>query len=213
MRSLLQLTVLILTTMADTDKGPIKDVVYKTPTEVFEAQRAAMQRKDYQAMLLFYTRDAQLMKAATLAYTQLTLISAAEQKAELREELKTFFKGLRIVLHKHGLTRAATKKIKLGEKENEKEKWEAEVAKLIQDPVKLLVEIIQHNEKYRDDQGHKDTTMTDRKLTQLKIDKDKARGVVVVTLNGKDHSFPVEFVREGLGWKISRELPIIRNKR
>jgi hypothetical protein len=40
------------------------------------------------------------------------------------------------------------------------------------------------------------------KLTEVKIDGDKATGVPVLTIDGKEQKGSVEFVKVGDGWRI-----------
>jgi hypothetical protein len=179
---------------------------YKTPKEVFEAAVTAMTKKDFPAMVSCFTPEAHKQMATDLA-AQGLLIRA---KAEDDEKIMTKYKPVFEVLDKHGLTKAATKDLKIKGFRPTKED-RAALLKLIKDPAAFTAASLAAQDKASG--GDKDEPKPS--LTDVKIDGDKASANIVIkfTVKPKDkdkeevreNKQPVTFSKIKGGWLIDPE--------
>jgi len=197
----LLLAALSLPAFAQKDKDQPRAKVYKTPQEVFDASVEAEAKDDFKTMVAVLAPVAQKEMAAQFA------AEFAAERAELKEkkdkesaEMAKFFGPIFSVLDKHGLTEKATPK-EVKKTKDAKEYVAAKKAALgvIKDPTAFLVEMAAALHKISPNEKTKD------KLTEVKIDGDKASGVVVTTYEDKkkkDKKDPVRFVRIDGSWRI-----------
>jgi len=204
----------------DKDKG--KPKVYKTPQEVFDALQTALQKRD--AHLLVGTLTPEFQK--TIAAQMLTsaiyrrddvqgeLVKdkkdkddkdrAKEREKKHQERLKKY-KPLFDVMDKHGLTEKATKDL---ERKNLTltPKGQAAALKLLKDPAAFAGDYLSVMDKI---DPVPEEAAPKEKLTDVKIDGDRATGTAVATVRvkGKDKEIenkrPVEFAKVDGGWRIA----------
>jgi hypothetical protein len=174
------------------------DKTYPTPQAVFEAATAAQKKDDFKTLVACFAPEAQKQMAAGLAFTALGQQVAARNDEKLRKQ----FKAILDALDKHGLTDEVTKKIKPPADAKEAEKVQREVQGLIKDPAALAVDLMTAYSK-TEPFNRKPPDMPEPKLTDVKIDGDKARGTVVVKVMGQEAKTPADFVKVGGGWKFA----------
>jgi len=187
------------------DKDKAKAPAYKTPEACFDAARAAYEKGDFAAFVACIAPDAQKDLASKLG---LELVSSRAMVEELkdndqREAMQKAFGPVNEVLDRHGLTPKATKEIRKGKDGEENEKAKKAVLKLVKDPEKFLADVLAAFDKLSGPNKEK----TKDKLTDVKIDGDKATGVIVTTRKGKDDNDverkeKVQFVKVGGGWRM-----------
>jgi len=189
------------------EKEKPKAPTYKTPQEVFDAAEKAAVKPDWKTLVHCYTPRAQGELVAAVAFL------VGRRRAELlagkdAEELK---KGKSIfdLMDKHGLTSTAFEKI---EKALAKDKDEGKATKsllgLLEDPVAFVDEVATaagitlpfEVREYKEQ----------KKLTDVKIDGDKATGTVVFTWTDKhkkkhERKESITFKKVGGGWRIDEE--------
>jgi len=173
----------------DKDKEQPKARTYKTPQAVFDAAVASMSKKDYAVMVTCFTPEAQQQMAVDLATQGLFF----RGKADDDEKIQTRFKPAFEVMDKHGLTKAATKDVKIKGFRPSKED-RAAILKLVKDPAAFAAAYMTAQEKANEG-GDKDQPPKPE-LKDLKIDGDKASGNIVVTFKVKGKDKDVEAVRE-----------------
>jgi hypothetical protein len=178
---------------AQADKG------YPTPQAVFEAATAAQKKEDFKTFVACFVPEAQKQMAASLAF------GAVNQRAATRndERLRKQYKLILDALEKHGLTDEATKKVNLKPvNQKEAENAQRELQGLIKSPAPFAADLLTAYSK-TEPFNRKPPEVPEPKLTDVKIDGDKARGTIVAKLGGQEAKQPAEFVKVGGGWKIA----------
>ena len=188
-----------------------KAKTYKTPQEVFDAVLTAKDKRDARAMVECFTPEAVKQIATDIATQGFFLRDRAEGKfgkdqgKDAVEAEAKKLKPLLDVLDKHGLTEKATKDLRPANFRPTKEQREG-LQKLIKDPEKLVVDFMTAQAKIEPPppQG-KDQPKP--KLSDVKIDGDKATANVVVTLKAgnesKEIKQPVRFQKVNGGWRVN----------
>ncbi len=172
---------------------------YNSPQAAFEAAQAAQKKDDFKTFVACFTPEAQKEMAAGLAF------GALQQQAAARsdEKLRTQFKAILDVLNKYGLTDEVGKKIKLNPaSQDEAVKLQKEIQGLIKDPAAFDVDLMTAYSK-TEPFNRKPPDMPMPQLTDVKIDGDKARGTIVVKVQGQELRQPAEFAKVGGGWKLA----------
>lgn len=169
--------------------------VYKTPRAVFDAFLAATNKRDAAAFVSCLSPDGlkDMAGGRAVAGIGLRLQAAKDEKAAKR------LAGLFAVLDRHGLTEKATRGITPGRTRKEHEKASEAALELIKDPAAFLADLLVEDDKLSKGKGEK----LEAKLTELKVDGDKARGIVVIKDPDRERKTPFEFVKVGDGWKLN----------
>jgi hypothetical protein len=203
--TILLLTALAVTAIAQKDKGKDdKAKVYKTPKECFDAFVTADEKKDRKTWAGCLAPQAQKEIAGQMAYQAKSLRTefSSEKDEEKRAALLKFFKPAADVLDKHGLTEKATKDVKVGKTPKEQKEAIKSLLALVKDPEGFTVEIFTAFDKIGGSGEKKEANVP--KLTEVKIDGDKATGIVVSKgkEKGKEDKEPVSFVKIKGSWRI-----------
>jgi hypothetical protein len=209
----LALMALALTAAGQKDKQKQKPAVYKTPQEVFDAAEKAEARDDFKTLVHCYTPRSQqklaLMLGAWFGYGRSQLKDKSDEKTKKElEEAKPVFDAL----DRHGLTVEAVEKIKKDAGKDD-EKAEKAFLALIKDPAAFLIDVAAAAKKVG--AFPKSPDKTEKKLTDVKIDGDKATGTVTVTTTrpAKDkekerkteRKQTMTFEKVKGGWRIDEE--------
>jgi hypothetical protein len=186
--------------------------VYKTPQEVFDASKEAAKKGDMKAYFVLLEPESMKQVAAGLAV--LGAVTRADVESDKTGKVKAQIKPFLDALDKHGLTAAKTKDFKAPkEKDPEKVVKAAKpLLELIKDKPAFAAEVLGAIQKVRkeDDSGFK--VLAKAKLTDVKIDGDKATGTVVNTVKDKENKDkekkdPISFTKVGKGWLIKVDPP------
>jgi hypothetical protein len=172
---------------------------YNSPQAVFEAAQAAQKKEDFKSFVACFAPEAQKELAAGLAF------QALRQQAAVRgdEKLRTQFKPILDALNKHGLTDEVGKKVKLNPSDRaEAEQAQRELQGLIKEPAALAADLMTAYSK-TEPFNRKPAEVPTPQLTDVKIDGDKARGTIVVKVQGRELKQPAEFVKVGGSWKLA----------
>jgi len=198
----------------DKAKDKPKDKLHKTPEACFDAVVAALEKKDSAAMVASLTPKAQNRMALEYVGQGIQLRGVAEgklpkDKGQKNEQLAKLYKPLFDVLDKHGLTEKATKDLETDEKGTLTTKGRGAALKLVKDPVAFLSDMLAATDKL--DTRPKDKDEPKPKLTDVKIDGDKATGTVIETIRIKqkdkddkvqEEKHPVRFEKVDGGWRL-----------
>jgi hypothetical protein len=202
-------TVLLLAALSVAVAGG--GATYRTPEEVFEAAKKAIAREDWKGFCATLTDDSRDMLAGGLAMMPLMAKGFAKFAGEEKEkEILAKLKPLTEVLNKHGLTEETLNKMKdekpAGLDPEAIRKGLKRLVSPIKDRCAFVAEMAAALKKMggKKDQGA--PLPKDAELKDLKIEGDKAKGVVVSKADDKEKRDPIEFRKVGGGWKI--ELPI-----
>jgi hypothetical protein len=179
-----------------------KAAVYKTPQAVFDAAAKAQAVDDFQTYVGCY---APKLQAAWVSFYGSTL---AEARAEELKKSAEVGKELARTLDRHGLTVKAWAKI---EKEagGDPAKAAKALEAVVKDHAAFLVDALKLLKKggfsLREIAGE-----GERKLTDVKVDGDRATGTVVVTWTDREkrkreRKETVTFAKVGGGWRIEEE--------
>jgi len=201
----LALAVLVLPASAGEDKDKDKPKVYKTPQECFDAYAAAEAKGDHKTRIRCKAPQTQKEEAAVIgaifSSDRARLEGAKEEDA--KEQLRRF-RPVVDVMDRHGLTLKAAQGVKkhLDAKENDKAK--KAVLAVVKDPESFLIDVNEALSKVVDAQ---EKPAARQKLTELKVEGDKATATVVRTtrgLGGKETQAKVRvsFVKTDGGWRI-----------
>ncbi len=180
--------------------------VYKTPQEVFDAAKTAIKNNDTKTAMDCLTDEARDTLTGGVAFMALMAkgFGAFAQKDEEKEKLKK----LDDVLNRHGLTEEYVKtlpKPQIGKKPSPEE---------IKEGIKKLVAPIKDRGGFVADvlallpskDGKKGGPFEELggnpKLEDVKVTGDRAKGEMVGMKDGKEVRKPIDFKKEGGGWKI-----------
>jgi hypothetical protein len=177
----------------DGPKGP----VYKTPQECFDAYAAADENFDFKKYIACLALQAQQKMAAEFA---LGMLNRPEPRDEASRKHAEMFKPVVDALHRHGLTEKATQGIKDSKDPTERQKAEKAVLALIKDPEAFLVDIQAAMDRALG--GNSGKKAYKQKLTDLKIEGDRASGIIVMTTKFSQEKQSVTFVKSYHGWRI-----------
>jgi hypothetical protein len=179
-----------------------------SPQAVLEAYNQAAEKGDYQVMIDCLSPKAQREEAGirvSNGWHHLgLLVRARDADTAVIKKMAT---NQLDVMAKHGLTAETTKKLALA-KEKDRAKIRSELLALVKDPVAFAVEFRaaedkDHGERIPPSKVMEKLGMMFGKLTDVKIQGDKATGNLPVQVKGKvvGHQ-PVEFVKIAGKWKI-----------
>ncbi len=172
---------------------------YDSPQAVFDAAQAAQDKDDYKSFVNCLSPEDQKQMASRLAFLGMVQQPAAQTDEKLRDQ----FKNVLAVMDKHGLGYDVTQKIKPEKTPEGAAKAQREVGALIKDPAAFDADMMEALSKTEPFTHKPPAGQVVPKLTDVKIDGDKATGTVVVTLNGMDRKSPIEFVKVDGGWKLA----------
>jgi hypothetical protein len=146
-------------------------------------------------------KDAAAMLAVLFGADRAELEDSKEKAAQ--DVLKTF-KPVFDVMDKHGVTTKVLRDVKKSKDKKEIEKSKKAVSPAIKDPEAFIVDLLTTFDKLG--LGGEKPKSTE-KLTNLKVDGDKAEGTLVRTTVGKDKKEkvkkePVKFVKISGSWRI-----------
>lgn len=191
---------------SDASEKP-KSQTYETPQECFRALVAAEEKRDQKTFVGCLAPESQKRMALETVYASL---EGRMVKGKDAEELAKMMRPVADALAKHGLTREATRDIKPGKKPEERRKAEEAILPLIKDPAGLLVDtMVAFDQAMGIKPGR---TASGKTLTDVKIDGDKATGVVVIKGKFSERKEPVSFVKIDKGWRVLFE-PQVRKKK
>jgi hypothetical protein len=191
--------------------------VYRTPQEVFEAARKALQREDIKGLCATLTDDWRdtLAGRFVLMYGLMKAFSMRESE-EKQWEFMAKFKPLDDVLAKHGLMEKAPNKTKEAKPAGNSPEAFAQVLKELVAPVKdrsaFMVDVVAFFNKL--DEKKSEIKVSDwffdlrGELKELKVVGDMARGVVVRKKGGQENREAIWFSKVGRGWKIEKLVPL-----
>jgi len=163
------------------DKGKGKAAVYKTPQAVFDARVKAEKDDDYETLVNCYTPDFQrrfvhFFGLIAAGRADLTKKDDEKSKKQLKE-----YKPLYDALDKHGLTAEAYEKLRKDAGKDAK-KFEKGLDALIKDPAAFVVDVAKGMKKV---EAFSRNDKAERKLSDVKIDGDKASGTLTRTTTTK----------------------------
>jgi histone H3/H4 len=179
------------------DKGP----PYKTPQDVFDAAEEARAKSDWKTFLHCHTPRMQRDFAAESAYQfgqRRAELLAKDDDEKVKDALKEN-KPVFDVLDKHGLTAKAFDKI-VKDAGKDEEKAKKAILALIEDDLAFTAEALAALDKT----AFSPSKLEGRKLTDVKIDGDKATGATVGVLSKKEQQ-SVTFSYVKGGWRIDKQ--------
>jgi hypothetical protein len=189
-----------LTASAAADKDKEKGKSYDSPQAVFDAAQAANKKDDYKTLIDCLSPAAQKQMASSMAFGALNQQSAAQGNDKFKEQ----FKPIIAALEKHGLGFDVAKKIKIDDLSPDGiKKATSDVGALIKDPAAFAADLMEAYSKTEGFNAKPPKDAPEPKLADVKIDGDKAKGVIAVTIEGNDVKQPVEFVKIDGGWKLA----------
>jgi hypothetical protein len=204
-RSLLLAALLLsLAVPAGAQKEKDKPKVYKTPQEVFDAFVTAVNKNDHKTRIACYPPVVQKKLATDWAIQGVFRRSQADSDGKIKG---VDYKPLFEVLDKHGLTEKATKGITGLETGKKRIAARSTLIGLVKDHAAFVADYeialaaVTDKGRPREKDKAKQTEVRP-KLTEVKIDGDKATGVPVLTIDGKEKKGSVDFVKVGDGWRI-----------
>jgi len=168
-------------------------VKYDSPKEVFAAAKKAEEDKDIKALFNCFSKDSQDTFAAGMAFGAAFASGAEGEKG----------KPLKKILEKHGLTEKRFKEIQKERPKTPKDQAKAmkKLIEPVQDKAAFVAEVKEAMDKLSD-MKDKDKMLEGAELKDVKITGDKAKGTIVGKKDGKEKKEPIEFVKEGGGWKV-----------
>jgi hypothetical protein len=174
---------------------------HATPQAVFDAAIRAEKKGDYKTFVSLYDPKSRLLVTGRLVATSamFKLFIASKEGAKYKDKAPELDK----LLAKHGVGREALAKATPGGKLGKMpgEKTLIELGKAVKDQGAFAGEIIPFLEGIG--LGKKDDSRAE--LKDLEIEGDKATGVKVKRVDGKEVREPVEFVKQGRSWHLVAE--------
>jgi hypothetical protein len=175
---------------------------YATPQALFDAVVAAEKKKDFKTLVDSLTPEALNEMASQMAVFGMMQQAAPKAPGKDKDKPQDKPSPVLAVMDKHGLSSEVTKKIKVDFTPEGMEKAQREVGKLIKEPAAFTTDMLAASEQ-KDGPKKPPAQEEDPKLTDLKVNGDKATGTVVRKVAGKEVKEPVEFVKVGGGWKLN----------
>jgi hypothetical protein len=182
--------------------GP--EVIYASPKAVFDAAMKAEKKGDYKTFMGVYDpKSRRLVTGQLVAMSAMfKLYIASKEGAKFADKAPALDK----LLAKHGIGREAIAKAVPGGKPGKmpNEKTLLELAKTVKEPGAFANEVIPFMEglgltKKGGDSG--------AELKNLEVEGNKATGVKVKQVDGKEVREPIEFVKVGRSWHLVAEKP------
>jgi hypothetical protein len=182
---------------ADKEKG--KPAVYKTPEALMDAFESSQKKKEWKTFIECWAPKAQKRVTAFEVRYAVGRRRIAQELEEARERGKPVFD----ILDKHGLTLEATKTVKADPiLSDEIQKDLSKLVPLIKDPMALFVELNTAFDKLGWSSGPKIHPSRMAKLIKVKINGDKATGVLGVTEGDRRYEVPFDFVKIDGSWRL-----------
>ncbi len=184
---------------------------YATPKDAFEAAKKAAEKNDYKAVVGTLTKDSR----DTLAGAMVIMGSFAKvygAKFAKTDEQKANIQQIEKILDKHGVSADMAKEaVELGLATKSKSQAEVlpamrKLGASIKDEAGLVAAMMTLAEKDKKAKGNPFDDLKTAKLKGVKIEGDNAKGTIIVTKDGTEKSEPMEFRKEGAGWKIKLDL-------
>jgi hypothetical protein len=193
--------------------------VYRTPQEVFDAAKKALQREDWKGFCGTITDNSLASFVGQLILMPLTYkrivntVPEDRQKeilAKFQKEILAKLKPLEEVMARHGLTEetiAKTKDDKPGGKGLEALAQRArKLAARIKDRPAFVADMAAAMKKANPKAAQELPLATDGELKDVKIDGDTAKGEIVTKRGGQEQRESISFRRINGGWKIDEPL-------
>lgn len=177
--------------------GGAAAATYDTPQAVFDAAKAASEKNDYKTVVGLMTSDTVDNMAAGMVMVGAMIKGFGEMEGA-DEKGKKAAATVSKVFEKHGLTEDMMKEKEGEEPPENPEDAKAEMLKMVKDRAGFAADMLA---AMAESEGEAMLT-ADAKLTDVKIDGDKATGKISMTKDGEEDSKPIEFRKEGGGWKI-----------
>jgi hypothetical protein len=183
-----------------------------TPEAIFKQAQAAGEKQDFKALGACMTKEGRDAMAGMMAFAGMMMQAFAELGGE---EGKKAGQAIKTVFDKHGLTEGVLKKLE-GEANpmEDPAKAIAALVKPIKDRDAFLGDMMKALNSLGQGKASDDMPFTkDAKLSDVKIDGDKATGKVAFkTKKGDEKSEDIEFKKEGGGWKIHIDVETMMKK-
>jgi hypothetical protein len=181
--------------------------VYRTPQEVFDAAKKALQKEDWKTFCGTLTNDSRDMFAFPMVMLPVMMKGFAKFfPEEKRKEFLAKLKPLEEVLAKHGLTEEALNKMELAKPAGKGLDAMKEALGKLLAPVKdrcaFFADMMKAFQKMDDKKGKGGVILRDGELKDVKIEGDKAKGVFVRQEGGKEQRDPIQFARVDGSWRI-----------
>jgi len=187
-----------------------RDPVYKTPQAAFDAALKGFKNKDWKTIYGALTDESREKVASMAAFMPLMMKGFAKlAPKDKQEEALAKFKPLDRILAKHGLTEAVLKKMEKENKGTEAKDPKAmeQAMKKLLEPIKdraaFVAEMMTALDKMMGKQGG--DVPEGAQLKDLKVEGDRAKGFLIAKKGDKQERIPVEFRRQGGGWRL--EMP------
>ncbi len=183
---------------------------YRTPQEVFEAARKAAQTENWKGVCATLTDETRDALAAALALTPQRLRAAAKLRGVKEQDFVPKLKPLEDAMARHGLTQERLNNL-LAENSllDPKDTIKLSVNQLlapIVDRCAFIADMFKALKNVNENKAQQGPIAANAELKDVKIADDKAQGVIVTRMKGKETRAPIEFRKVGDSWKI--ELPL-----
>jgi hypothetical protein len=189
---------------------------YATPQEAWQAAAKAFTNKDWKAVYGVLTDESREKLTAQAAFLPLMIKGFAKlaPKDKQAEEMAKL-KPLDDVLAKHGLTEEVLKKMEQEAKAKGTDKKDPDAMKKalqtliapIKDRRAFVGEMMPALQKATGMSKEDNKAFAEAQLKDVKVEGDKARGVLVLKKGDKEQREPIEFRREGGGWRVEMPEP------
>jgi len=180
------------------------EVVYDSPKAVFDAAMKAEKKGAYKTFMGLYDPKSRNLVTGQLVATgaMFKLYIASKEGSKFKDKAPDLDK----ILKKHGIGREAIAKAVPGNKPGPLpgEKTLLELGKIIKDQGAFAHEIMPFMESLGLSKKDSDPNA---ELKELEITGDKATGVKVKKVDGKEVREPIEFVKVGRSWRLVAEKP------
>jgi hypothetical protein len=187
---------------------------YRTPQEVFEAAKKAAQREDWKGVCATLTDDSRDMLAGALVMTPLRFKARAKLAGPREKDILAKLKPLDDVLARHGLSETVLNNILAAQADTDpKDAIKLSVKKLlapIRDRCAFIADMFNALKTVNESKARRGPINADAELHDVKIKDDRAAGVIVTKMGGKEQREPIEFRKVAGSWKI--ELPLDAGK-
>jgi len=187
---------------------------YDSPQAVYDAMKAAGEKKDWKGVSQCMTPESQsaMSGAMVMMGTMMKSMGAlvAMGGGEEAEEFKTAMEKIDKILEKHGVTEEALKgaqeKMATMQTASDSEKLATltQFASSIKDKPAFLAEMLTVLEDMQ--QGKSPVALDNSELQGLEVDGDTATGMIVKTVDGEKQEEPIEFKKINGGWLV--EIPM-----
>jgi len=197
--------------------GKEQATLYATPQAAFDAFLAASKKEDMKALCHTLTDETVSQMTGALVFMGLFMKGFMElgAKEDKSGDTTKAIKALDDVFARHGLTKEKMDKVAPKQKDpTEKLDQKAleaamqKLASLVKDRCAFLDDFVKTMKKLPGKQGEGFSMVPEGtvKLTDLKVQGDKASGTIATSKDGKDMRDPISFKKVGGGWKIDMDL-------